>query len=218
MASARTSRPARTGSVLAEHWYPLTLLFVFLCATVLLGIAPVSRNVWLMENLLVALAVPLLILFGPRLRISWPAYTCIAVFLLFQEIGAHYSYWNVPFFTQLWQLLGTSRDHYDRVVHFIFGITIGYAILEQLERRCRHWGRAALWTIAAILAASLIFEVGEYTFAQLVAPESAAVYLGLQGDIYDPVKDTLCAVGGAIVTIIAVDVWRRFRSARRVSS
>ena len=60
------------------------------------AIEPFDRRDWLLENLLVFIAVPLLVANYRRLRFSNFAYTCLFVFFVLHEIGAHYTYSEVP--------------------------------------------------------------------------------------------------------------------------
>jgi putative membrane protein len=62
-----------------------------------LAIAPWNRREWLIENLLVFIALPVLILTYRGLRFSNGAYTALFVFLVLGAIGAHYTYAKVPY-------------------------------------------------------------------------------------------------------------------------
>ncbi|MCC7198464.1 MAG: DUF2238 domain-containing protein, partial [Gammaproteobacteria bacterium] len=57
--------------------YPGTLLAMLAVVVVALGIAPTFRQDWLLENLLVLIAVPVLVATSRRLRFSNAAYTCL---------------------------------------------------------------------------------------------------------------------------------------------
>ena len=66
-----------TDSTAPSSRYPLTLLGVFLAWWTLLAIAPWYRQDWLLENLLVFIAVPLLVWSYRRVRFSNLAYTLL---------------------------------------------------------------------------------------------------------------------------------------------
>ena len=76
--------------------YPLVLLVAFIAIFAALGVAPRYRQDWLLENLLVLIALPGLVLTYRRLRFSNFAYTCLFVFFVLHEVGAHYTYSEVP--------------------------------------------------------------------------------------------------------------------------
>ncbi len=107
--------------------YPLALLGLFTVVWALLAIAPWYRQDWLLENLLVFIVVPVLALTARKLRFSNFAYTCLFAFFVLHEIGAHYTYSEVPWREGL-QALGVDasrfagRNHYDRLVHFCYGL------------------------------------------------------------------------------------------------
>jgi len=76
--------------------YPAVLLLVFGAIWIALAIAPSYRQDWLLENVLVFVAVPLLAATSRTLRFSNRAYTCMFVFFVLHAIGAHYTYSEVP--------------------------------------------------------------------------------------------------------------------------
>jgi putative membrane protein len=63
--------------------YPLALLSVYAVIWIALAIDPVYRHDWLLENVLVLVAVPLLVWTARRLRFSDFTYTCLFVFFVF---------------------------------------------------------------------------------------------------------------------------------------
>jgi uncharacterized membrane protein YjdF len=117
---------------------PTALLAVFAAIWLLLAIHPWYRQDWLLENLLVFAAVPIFVATARRLRFSDFAYSCLFLFLVLHSVGAHYTYSEVPYdraFEQLTgrtlnDLLGWERNHYDRVVHFAYGLLITPLALE----------------------------------------------------------------------------------------
>jgi putative membrane protein len=75
-----------------------------------LAIDPSYRQDWLLENLLVLIAVPLLARYGPSLRLSDASYVCLFVFFTLHLIGAHYTYAEVPYARWLGTDLGLERN------------------------------------------------------------------------------------------------------------
>ena len=89
------------------------------------GIAPTDRAVWWAE------VTPIFIVYGALLvtarwfRFSNLAYALMSGWMLLHLVGAHYTFANVPFEwgnRLLSPLLGESRNHFDRVAHFIIGL------------------------------------------------------------------------------------------------
>lgn len=193
--------------------YPLTLLAVYAIFWAVLAIRPLYRQDWLLENMLVLIAVPLLAWTARRLRFSNFAYTCLFVFFLFHAIGAHYTYSLVPY-DQWFQAatgasldgaLGFGRNHYDRMVHFLYGLLITPAAVEIFA----HYGRyprswAALFPFLFITSHSTIYELIEYAAAIVFGGDLGQAYLGTQGDIWDGQKDMALAMLGSALTIGAL--------------
>ena len=168
-----------------------------------LAIRPLDRSDWFLENLLVLATVSVLIPTYRRFQLSNLSYALILVFLAFHAVGAHYTYAKVPAGFWLMDWLHLKRNHYDRVIHFAFGLLLLYPMRELLIRSAgakRSW---APWLAAAVLwALSSFFEILEAIIAQIVRPDLGTAYLGTQGDIWDAQKDMAAAFIGAIIVAL----------------
>ncbi|MDR0181988.1 DUF2238 domain-containing protein [Lysobacter arvi] len=196
--------------------YPLKLLAVYLIWWGALAISPWYREDWLLENVLVFVAVPLLIWNCRSLRFSDRAYTSLFLFLALHAIGAHYTYAEVPYdewaralgVPAVSEVLGFDRNHYDRLVHFLYGLLVTPAAIELLDRRAPQKG---LWRwvlpVTFMASHSVIYETIEWGAAAVFGGELGQAYLGTQGDVWDAQKDSALALLG---TAIAV-VWIRLR-------
>lgn len=189
--------------------YPLTLLVAFLVVAVALGVRPVSRIDWVLENILVVLFVGFLVLSRRRLPLSDLSYSLIFVYLVLHEIGAHYTYSLVPID---WQTLGFARNHYDRVVHFSFGLLLALPFREWFRTVARTRGFWSYYLpLDVVLASSVAYEIIEWIVAQLVDPAAGIAWLGAQGDDFDAVKDMASGGLGALLAMTAALLvhWRR---------
>jgi putative membrane protein len=170
-----------------------------------LAIAPFDRQDWLIENLLALIAVTVLITTYRRFQFSTPSYLLITAFLSLHAIGAHYTYAEVPFGFWLQQVLGLSRNPFDRLVHFSYGLLLAYPLREMLIRLA---GIASFWSyylpVSGTLAQSGFFEILEAVVAQIVSPELGVAYLGTQGDEWDAQKDMIAALSGALLCMAIV--------------
>jgi putative membrane protein len=177
------------------------------------AIAPFDRRDWLLENLLVFFFVALLLLTYRRFVFSRLSYTLFALFLSLHLVGAHYTYAQTPFGFWLQDLLDLSRNHYDRIVHFAFGLLLGYPLRELLVRAA---GVKTSWSyllvIMTVLGFSGFYEALEGVVAIVVSPELGNAYLGTQGDEWDAQKDTALAFSGAV---IAMSLLRAVEQRRR---
>ena len=200
--------------------YPLALLLIFGAVFVALGLAPWYRQDWLLENLLVFIALPLLVRHYRSLRFSNFAYTCLFVFFVLHEIGAHYTYSEVPWREWLaalgWgdELARQGRNHYDRFVHFAYGLLILPAAWELIDARMSPRG---LWRwlmpLLFMMSHSVIYELVEWLAAEVFGGELGVAYLGTQGDVWDSQKDMALAACGALLGLVLVAIRQRWRGA-----
>lgn len=174
----------------------------------LLAIEPRYRTTWLHENFLVFAGVPGAILLHLRLRFDRLALTMITLFLAMHLVGAHYSYSEVPW-------LGHGRNHYDRVVHFAYGLLVLRPAVELLRyaappRGVWRWLMPPLF----MLSHAAIYELLEWAATALLGAELGDTYLGAQGDPWDAEWDVLMAVLGSLLAL-AVLAWSERRARRR---
>lgn len=192
---------------------PGLLLVAFLVAWLGLAIAPSYRSDWLLENMLVFVGVPWLAWGYRRLRFSDGSYLLLFAFLVLHEIGAHYTYERVPYDrwiqaltgASLDQALGFSRNHYDRLVHFLYGLLLTPAIGELVQARAQPaaglWRAFLPWSV--VLASSAFFELVEWAAAVLFGGPLGVAYLGTQGDVWDAQQDMLLAGVGSLIAVLA---------------
>lgn len=205
----------------SETWrVPILLLAAFGVVWALLAIAPVSRSDWLLENLLVFITIPWLFLTRQRLRFSDFAYTCMFAFFVAHSIGAHFTYSLVPYdgWFQAWfgsdlsTLLGAQRNHYDRLVHFLYGLLLLPAAVELLARFAPPRG-IWYWLMPVMFLNShgVIYELMEWLTALIVAPSLGNAYLGTQGDPWDAQKDLALAALGAVLAMLIMGLTGKAR-------
>lgn len=190
--------------------FPAILLALFSLWFVAWGIAPSFREDWLLENLLVFVAVPTLVWGHSRLRFSNKAYLALFVFFCLHEVGAHYTYSLVPYREWIPALAGSERNHYDRLVHFCYGLLVTPAMFEVFEAYAP--GRSAWrWLLPALcmFGHSVIYELIEWTAAELFGGDLGVAYLGTQGDAWDAQKDMVLAALGAVVSLATIALTQR---------
>lgn len=160
-------------------------------------------------------------------RLSNLSYSLIFVFMCVHVVGAHYTYSEVPYEQwlaavarwfghpdfRLGTLFGWRRNHFDRFVHFLFGLLTSYPIREIFVRIARvrgFWGYYLPLDVTISLSAA--YELIEWGVAVVFGGETAATYLGTQGDIWDAQKDmALALLGGLIAMSITAAVHWRYR-------
>jgi putative membrane protein len=206
------------------HWF---LIVSFLAVWVWAAINPIFPHDWLLENYLVFIFVPIILLLGYYFKLSKVSYTLITIFLILHVIGSHYTYVEVPFGFTLQDWFGASRNMYDRLVHFSCGFLLFYPIREMFMRLAKVKG---FWSyilpIDLLGSFSAIYEIIEWQAAKNVDPLSGMAFLGSQGDIWDAQKDMLMALIGACVAAIIIslinmaykkDFWREMKESFKLS-
>jgi putative membrane protein len=197
------------GTPLPFPWWAAGL---FACEFTLLAWAPHDRSDWLLENL-ISIPAALFLVLGRRLhRLSYGTVLALFVFLALHEVGSHYTYSLVPY-QAWWSALDGGRNHYDRLVHFGFGLLVLPTPWQMLRRviRGRAWLRASL-SVAVVVACSTFYELIEWGAARAVDPELGIAFVGAQGDIWDAQKDTALALLGSWISVGFL--WARERAQR----
>lgn len=176
-----------------------------------LAINPFNRFDWFLENLLVFVAVAAIALTYRRFALSRPAYLLIAGFLALHAVGAHYTYSENPLGAGVQTLLQLERNHYDRAVHFCYGLLLVYPFFDLYRRHVRpsHGAWCYLFAIMTVLATSGLYEIIEWTAALLLEPDDALAFLGTQGDVFDAQKDATLAFVGGFIALTLVGAFRR---------
>ncbi len=167
------------------------------------AINPLYPQDWLLENLLVFTYGILLIFTYRHFAFSNLSYALFTLFLSLHLVGAHYTYSETPMGFWMQELLGFERNHYDRIVHFSYGLLIAYPFHEILIRRSgvrRGW--SYFLVICGILSFSAFYELLEAVTAMIVSPELGSAYLGTQGDEWDAQHDSFMALSGAIIAML----------------
>lgn len=201
-----------------KRWpYRVWLLAVVVAALGVSCIGPTSWGDTALQHIATVAALGVLIWTGSggvggagRWPLSNLSYTLLAAFLLLHILGAHYLYSNVPYdeWAQaltgrtLNSLFGWERNHYDRLVHFSFGL-LGAPIVYEIGGRYAGL-RPGVWP--ALLAVGVVslfgnfYEVVEWFIAVTMSQENAEQYNGQQGDVFDPQKDLALSLVGSLIS------------------
>jgi putative membrane protein len=190
--------------------YLSILAVIFAVGWILLAIRPFDRHAWLLENALVLAAVALLGGLHRRLLFSRVSYTLIFIFMCVHQIGAHFTYSEVPY--DAWfqkvtgrtfnSLVGWERNNFDRVVHFSYGLLLAYPIREVFLRVVNvrgFWGY--FLPLDLTMSTSMLYELVEWATAVVFGGDLGAAYLGTQGDEWDAHKDMALASLGAVIAM-----------------
>lgn len=125
-------------------------------------------------------------------------------------VAARWLYSNVPYDDWFkaafnWspqEAFGFERNHFDRLIHFLYGVCFMPAIANFIRVKNNIRMRSALAIgLMIIMASSLIYEWAEWAIALTMSPEQAEAYNGQQGDLWDAHMDMLLAALGAVFVI-----------------
>lgn len=185
-----------------------SLLTGVVIALVLSGIAPFERLTWLMEVAPLLIALPVLIATRQRYPLTTLLYVLIAAHALVLIGGGAYSYARVPLGFWLQDMLGTMRNPYDKIGHFMQGFVPAMVAREILLRGGHVSGRrmSAFLCLCVALAISACYELIEWA-AALSLGQGADEFLGTQGDVWDTQSDMLMALLGASSALLMLSGW-----------
>jgi putative membrane protein len=188
------------------------LLLWYVALSVWTAYEPADRQFWLLASILPGFLVLVLVGTHRYLPLSTMSYVFITLFLTLHTVGVHYTYAQVPAGSWFEQTLPLGRNHYDRVVHFCFGLFFTYPIEElfRLTVPLRGWLLYYL-PVMSVLGLSGLWEIIESWVARAVHPELGITYLGSQGDVWDAQKDMAAAMYGALLCMVLLLLWRRQR-------
>ncbi len=182
-----------------------TLLFVYTIVWIYYSIDPLYRPEWLLENSLVFVFLPLLFLVYKKFQLSDLSYLLITIFMLLHVVGSHYGYSDVPVGFKIREMFGFTRNPYDRIVHFSYGLLFAYPLYEALLRYAKFKGAwLYILPVTFVVSLSSVYEIIEAIVAWTLPPEQYNPFIGLQGDMWDGFKDMLMALTGVTITILII--------------
>jgi len=166
------------------------------------GWAPKDRLTWWMEVMPIFIGAALLV--GMRAKFRFSLFVLVLLWLhsIVLLVGGHYTYAEVPLFNWIRDALGLSRNHYDRVGHFMQGFVPALVAREVLIRRgvLKRGPWLNFLVVCVCLAISAVYELLEWQAAVWTGAKADA-FLGTQGDPWDTQKDMAMAWVGAMTAL-----------------
>jgi putative membrane protein len=180
------------------------LLALALIALVVSSVHPYDRATWFMEVAPIFIAAPIMIATYRRFALTDMLYMIIAVHALVLIFGGAYTYARVPLGDWLERLLALDRNPYDRIGHFMQGLTPALLAREIFLRGGYVAGRrmTAFLCVCVAMTVSACYELIEW-WAALALGQGADAFLGTQGDPWDTQGDMFSALIGSIVGLAA---------------
>jgi len=160
---------------------------------------------WFLEALLVFIGIGILISVYRKFRLTNLVYVLIWLHAIILLVGAHYTYSRVPLFNWIRDTFELSRNHYDRLGHFVQGFVPALIAREVLLRKSplQRGGWLLATVICFCVAMSAVYELFEWLIV-LVAKDEGVVFLATQGDVWDAQKDMALCLAGAFVSLLTL--------------
>ena len=183
----------------------LALVLRVAIATIITCINPIYPHEQLLQHIgTVLLFIPLITdVFKKAMPIS--AFVGLVCFTILHVIGARYIYSYVPYkeFAVSLGIVDSGffqdpRNHYDRLVHFSFGVLL-FPYLVFVCKKCFKQQRFITVFMAWLMiqTGSMIYELFEWLLTIVVSSDAADSYNGQQGDMWDAQKDMALALLGS---------------------
>lgn len=178
------------------------LISIYLLIWLFLSVDPWYREDWLLENLLVFIAIPIILWADKRVVFSPISAWMLFVFFILHGIGAHYTYSEMPWFSPLTEFFGFDRNNYDRLIHFLFGFLMFLPFYELFTDLFKSKKIAFIFTVFFLIAASGVYEVIEWIATEMTHSQLGTAFLGTQGDQWDAQKDMALGYFGTIIAML----------------
>lgn len=196
-----------THALSLKHWCTLGILAL---AVVIASINPLEMQSYILHQIGTVIMLIILLIYQKKCGLTYPTFLLYILFLLIHVSAAHYLYSYVPyndwikslFNFDLNQAMGWTRNMYDRLVHFAYGLLLYPFFLRVFQVWLPQLSAKVLFllVIQFVMATSLFYEWIEWFIAIGLSPEEAENYNGQQGDIWDAHKDMFLATLGSIFT------------------
>jgi len=184
-------------------------LVIFVClALAASAIGAFDTLTWFLEVVWVFIGLPLIIWRWKKFPLSKLLCFALAIHALVLMYGGHYTYAETPLGLWVKEAFELSRNHYDRLGHFMQGFVPAILVRELLLRTSplQRGKWLAVLTTCACLAFSAFFEMIEW-WAALAWGGAADAFLATQGDVWDTQWDMFLALCGAILSLAIMPKW-----------
>jgi len=205
----RTRMPDRIAESFASsprrHRLPAVLLGLTLALLAWSAYRPHDYPTWALEVFPAVLWIVVLIATYRRFPMTPLLYGLTALHCALLIVGGHYTYSEVPIGNWARDTFDLSRNHYDRVGHFLQGFVPAILAREILIRTSpvkRGWW-LVLFIMSICTAFSAVYELIEWAVAEIDA-EGSQDFLGTQGDVWDTQKDILLCIKGAAASLVTL--------------
>lgn len=178
---------------------------IYLAVLVWSGIAPADFTTWCLEVFPAVIGALVLWFTRNRFPLTTLVYVLILIHCVILMVGGHYTYAEVPIGDWFRDVIGGTRNDYDKLGHFAQGF-VPALIARELVIRLQVFNSVRwrnFFIVSFCLGFSALYELIEWWVA-LASNEAADAFLGTQGYIWDTQSDMQLALIGAIAALVAM--------------
>lgn len=177
----------------------IIMIIIYLVVLIWSYIEPFSFITWLLEALPAIILVAVLVYLYKDFQFSTFVYFIVLVHSIVMLVGSKYTYERNPLFEILRIQFNLQRNYFDRVGHFMQGLTPALMAKELFIRtnyvkRNKYFN---LLILAVVIAVSGFYELIEFTTCQ-VSGVPGYIVLSYQGDEFDTQWDMITALVGGL--------------------
>ena len=175
------------------------------------GEAPYTGQELYLNNIGTLLLLLLMLLDVFKNVVSKIGFWGLFLFSVFHSIGSAWLYSFVPYNDWFISLFGLdldayfefTRNHYDRFVHFSFGLLLFASTKDLIMHKYKfNLKQALLVAFLSIQVFSMVYELFEWGISITLSEGMADSYNGQQGDMWDAHKDMALAMFGSLIAWI----------------
>ena len=172
------------------------------------GEAPYTGQELYLNNIGTLLLLLLMLLDVFKNLVSKIGFWGLFLFSVFHSIGSTWLYSFVPYNDWFITSFGFdidayfefTRNHYDRFVHFSFGLLLFASTKDLIIHKYNfNLKQALLVAFLSIQVFSMLYELFEWGIAVSLSEGMAESYNGQQGDVWDAHKDMALAMLGSLI-------------------
>lgn len=188
---------------------------LYIIVWVIMAINPKYPQDWLIENVLIVIFFPFLLWMDKKHHYSLLSMIFLLVFTSLHSLGSHYTYAEMEHFNVITEFFGFERNHFDRLVHFLFGLLVFRVLFEMISPAVTTAKAALFFTWTLIASISALYEMLEWLAAIILHPELGMAFLGTQGDVWDAHKDSALAMLGALINMLFYQNYKHLWESRK---
>ena len=190
---------------------------LYIVVWIIMAINPKYPQDWLLENVLIFIFFPFVIWMDNKHHYTLLSLIFLLIFTSLHSLGSHYTYAEMEHFNAITHFFGFERNHFDRLVHFLFGLLTFRMLFEMITEETNTIKTALLFTFTMIVSISTVYEMLEWLAVVILHPELGMAFLGTQGDVWDAHKDSALAMIGALINIAFYQSYKNLWLSKKAS-